>query len=208
MIIELISRGIPYKSPPNKSVLHLSNYLSHAHSCLFSDIIWVLSLRFYYLPDTKAIKSRFTSFFFQNLHDWLRASTNWSEIPVLDNQLSRPSRLSNFTCTLGREGNSTTHSDRSGKQQPSRGTEMGEHYFRPDEVPSVAWVLNGSVDAVYLILLLYPSETPVPSLSCRNLLLGSLLCPMACWFLLDSICKGLYSVKFDVIVAGYKWRKI
>ena len=49
-----------------------------------------------------------------------------------------------------------------------------------DEVPSVAWVLNGfSVDAVYPILLLYPPETPVPSLSCRNLLLGSLLCPPA-----------------------------
>ena len=46
------------------------------------------------------------------------------------------------------------------------------------EVPSVARVLNGlSVDAVYSILLLYPPETPVPSLSCRNLLLGPALPP-------------------------------
>ena len=46
------------------------------------------------------------------------------------------------------------------------------------EVPSVARVLNGlSLDAVYPILLLYPPETPVPSLSCYDLLLGSLLCP-------------------------------
>ena len=84
-------------------------------------------------------------------------------------------------------------------------------YYILAEVPSVAWVLNGlTVDAVYLILLLYPPETPVPSLSCRNLLLASLICPLACWFLLDSICKGLYSVKFDVFVAGInggKFRK-
>ena len=70
-------------------------------------------------------------------------------------------------------------------------------------------VLNSlSVDAVYPFLLLYPPETPVPSLSFHNLLLGSLLCPLAFWFLLDSICKGLCSVKFDVIVAGHKWRQI
>ena len=72
----------------------------------------------------------------------------------------------------------------------------------------VAQVLNGlSVDAVYPILLLYPPETPVPSLSFHNLLLGSLLCPLACRFLLDSACKGIHSVMFDVIVAGNKWRK-
>ena len=50
------------------------------------------------------------------------------------------------------------------------------------ELPSVARGLNGlSVDAVYLILLLYP---PVPSLSCRNLRVGFLLCPWytdSCW---------------------------
>ena len=70
-------------------------------------------------------------------------------------------------------------------------------------------VLNSlSVDAVYPFLLLYPLETAVLSLSCRNVLLGSLLCPLACWFLLNSICNGLYSVKFDMIVAGHKWRKI
>ena len=46
------------------------------------------------------------------------------------------------------------------------------------EVASVAWVLNGLfVDAVSPILLLYPPKTPVPSLSFRHLLLGSLLCP-------------------------------
>ena len=51
-------------------------------------------------------------------------------------------------------------------------------YYTLAEVPSLAWVLNGlPVDAVYPILLLYSPETPVPSLSCRNLLLGSLLCP-------------------------------
>ena len=51
-------------------------------------------------------------------------------------------------------------------------------YFVLAEEPSVAWVLNElSVDAVYPILLLYLPETPVPSLSCRNLLLGSLFCP-------------------------------
>ena len=53
------------------------------------------------------------------------------------------------------------------------------------EVPSVAWVLNGlSVAAVYPMLLLYPPESPVPSLSFHNLLLESLLCPWhanPCW---------------------------
>ena len=54
-------------------------------------------------------------------------------------------------------------------------------YRKLVEVPSVAWVFNVlSVDAVYPIVLLYPPETLVPSLSCRNLLLGSLLCPMVC----------------------------
>ena len=44
------------------------------------------------------------------------------------------------------------------------------------EEPSVARVLNGlSVDAVYSVLPFYPPETPVPALSCRNLLLSSLL---------------------------------
>ena len=78
-------------------------------------------------------------------------------------------------------------------------------YLLLAEVPSVAWVLNGlSVDAVYSNLLLYPPETPFPSLSFHNLLLGSLLCPLAFWSLLDSTCKGLYSAKLEVIVAGYK----
>ena len=58
-------------------------------------------------------------------------------------------------------------------------------YFRLAEVPSVAWVLNClSVDSVYLTLLLYPPEPLGPSLSCCNLLLGSLLCPWhacSCW---------------------------
>ena len=71
------------------------------------------------------------------------------------------------------------------------------------EVLRVARLLNGlSVNAVYPILLLYPSESPVPSLSCRNMLLGSLLCPLACRFFFDSTCKGLHYVKFDMIVAG------
>ena len=92
---------------------------------------------------------------------------------------------------------------------PSRFRPVGIFYIILAEVPSVAWVLNGlSVDTVYPILLLYPPETPVPSLSFHNVLLGSLLCPPGIGFLLDSISKGLYSVKFDVIVAGYKWRKI
>ena len=54
-------------------------------------------------------------------------------------------------------------------------------YLLLAEVPSVAWVLNGlSVDAVYPIVLLYPPETPVPWLSVHNLVLGSLLCLLAC----------------------------
>ena len=90
-------------------------------------------------------------------------------------------------------------------------TELETIYEILAEVPSVACVLNGlSVDIypsiIYPILLLYPFETPVPFLPCRNF--GSLLCLLACWLLLDSICKGLYSVKFDMFVAGYKWRKI
>ena len=49
------------------------------------------------------------------------------------------------------------------------------------EVNGVTRTLNGlSVDAVYPILVLYPLETPVPSLSCRFLLLGCLLCSLAC----------------------------
>ena len=67
---------------------------------------------------------------------------------------------------------------------------LAEYYVELAEVPSVVRVLNGlSVDAVYPILLLCPPETPVPSLSCRILLLGSLLCPLVCWFLLNSTCK-------------------
>ena len=54
--------------------------------------------------------------------------------------------------------------------------QFGKFIFQLAEVPSVDRVLNGlSVDAVYPILHLYPPETPVPSLSCRNLLLWSLL---------------------------------
>ena len=50
------------------------------------------------------------------------------------------------------------------------------YYVKIAEVPGVARVLNSlSVDAVCPILLLYPPETPVPSLSCRNLVMGSLL---------------------------------
>ena len=67
------------------------------------------------------------------------------------------------------------------KQDCGEQLSMVEIYIALAEVPSVAWVLNGlSVDAVYPILLLYPTETLAPSLSCRNLLLGSLLCPLAC----------------------------
>ena len=53
-------------------------------------------------------------------------------------------------------------------------------YLQLAEVPSVAWVLNGlSVESVYTILLLYPLEIPVPSLPFHNLLMGSLLIPLA-----------------------------
>ena len=45
---------------------------------------------------------------------------------------------------------------------------MKQFYLILAEVPSVAWVLNGLlVDAVYLILLLYPPENPVPSFSLK-----------------------------------------
>ena len=43
-----------------------------------------------------------------------------------------------------------------------------QFYYILAEIPSIARVLNGlSVDAVYPILLLYPLETPVPSLSLK-----------------------------------------
>ena len=70
-------------------------------------------------------------------------------------------------------------------------------------LPSVARVLNGlSEHAAYPILLLYPPETPVPWLSCRNLLLGSLLCPWHdayCW--IQHVCKGkgIHYVKFVLV---------
>ena len=90
----------------------------------------------------------------------------------------------------------------------------------PPEKSNISWLIisrgtqrcpgvNGlTVDAVYPILLLYPPETPVPSLSYLNMLLGSLLCPLASWFLLDSTFKGLHSLKFDVIAARRKWWQI
>ena len=75
-------------------------------------------------------------------------------------------------------------------------TTPGNPYFLLADVPSVARVLNDlPVDAVYPILLLYSPETPVPSLSCPDLLLGSLLCPLACCFTesLLRVCLNIHT---------------
>ena len=65
--------------------------------------------------------------------------------------------------------------------------------------PSVARVLDGlSIDTVYPILLLCPPVTPVPFMSCRNLLLGSLLVLWhtdSCWIQHVKV----YSIKFLLV---------
>ena len=92
-----------------------------------------------------------------------------------------------------------------------------QYYIILAESPSVARVLNGlTVDAVYPILLLYPPETPVPFLSYRNLILGSLLHPWhanSCWilyvkvYILSSLMCSLFAAAGHKMAAKLERKK-